>query len=242
MCTDFSLEFKHSQKLPLKSLKQFTLWNVDLTYRFIHKSTLCCFWRENSPERGIQSAREWRKHRHFSDDSSESLWLVIALISSTASCVTGYNAALYKYVCLWHSAGQSTACFWAVWLSIWLHYKSTSGEIRVMACCDQACWQEAFKRDTEDLATCESFEGPEVINLCSFKCSWFLRLHVRGEGESGCPSLSSIILHWEGSGVPRPAGGAVPSLWRKLENSHRVERLFTSPWRLSLQLLHYVNV
>lgn len=103
-------------------------------------------------------------------------------------------------------------------LSIWLHYKSTSGEIRVMACCDQACWKEACKRETEDLATCESFEGPEVINLGSFKCSWFPRLRVRGEGESGCPSFSSIILHWEGSGVPRPAGGAVPSLWRKLEN------------------------
>ncbi len=125
-------------------------------------------------------------------------------------------------------------------LSIWLHYKSTSGEIRVMACCDQACLKEACKRETEDLATCESFEGPEVINLGSFKCSWFPRLRVREEGESGCPSFSSIILHWEGSGVPRPAGGAVPSLWRKLENSHRVERLFTSLWRLSLQSLHII--
>lgn len=124
-------------------------------------------------------------------------------------------------------AGVMT-CFWAVSLSIWLHYTSTSGEIRVTACCDQACWEEACKRETEYQSTCESFEAPKVINPDSFKCSWFPKLHVRGEEESGFPSLSSIILHWEGSGLPRPAGGAGSVLWRKLENSHRVERLFTS--------------
>ncbi len=52
--------------------------------------------RENSQERGIQSASKWRKHQHFSDDSSERLWLVTALISSTAWCVIGYNAQCCK--------------------------------------------------------------------------------------------------------------------------------------------------
>ncbi len=51
-----------------------------ISYRFVHT------W-ENSPERGIQSAR-----KHFSYNSSEHLWLVIAFMSSTASCVIGYNA------------------------------------------------------------------------------------------------------------------------------------------------------
>ncbi len=37
-----------------------------------------------------------KKTRHFSDDSSEHLWLVIAFISSTASCVIGYNAQRCK--------------------------------------------------------------------------------------------------------------------------------------------------
>ncbi len=32
------------------------------------------------------------------------LWLAIAFISSTELCVIGYNAALYRRVCLWLSA------------------------------------------------------------------------------------------------------------------------------------------
>ncbi len=60
-----------------------------ISYRFVHT------W-ENSPERGIQSASEWRKHRHFSDDSSERLWLVIAVISSTELCMIVYNAQCCK--------------------------------------------------------------------------------------------------------------------------------------------------
>ncbi len=47
------------------------------------------------------------KTPRFSDDSSERLWLAIAFISSTESCVIGYNAALYKRVGLWLSACQS---------------------------------------------------------------------------------------------------------------------------------------
>ncbi len=60
-----------------------------ISYSQIHKNTFA-LW-ENSPERGIQSASEWRKHRHFSNDSSERLWLVLAFLSSTESCVIGYN-------------------------------------------------------------------------------------------------------------------------------------------------------
>ncbi len=40
------------------------------------------------------------KTQSFSDDSSETLWLAIAFISSTESCVSGYNAALSKRVSL----------------------------------------------------------------------------------------------------------------------------------------------
>ncbi len=47
------------------------------------------------------------KTPRFSDDSSGRLWLAIAFISSTESCVIGYNAALYKRVGLWLSACQS---------------------------------------------------------------------------------------------------------------------------------------
>ncbi len=60
------------------------------------RTHICTFLRENSPERCIQSASEWRKHLYFSDDSSERLWLVIAFISSTESCVIGYNAQRCK--------------------------------------------------------------------------------------------------------------------------------------------------
>lgn len=102
-----SLDFNQSQKLPLKSLKLLTLWNQYLNYRFVHTSALCCFWRENSPERGIQSVSEWRKHRHFSDDSSEHLWLAIAFKSSTESCVIGYNAQHCKNASISGSASAS---------------------------------------------------------------------------------------------------------------------------------------
>ncbi len=72
-------------------------------YRFIHIFARYCFWRENSPERGIRSESEWRKHQNFSDDSSERLWLVF--ISSTESCVIGYNTrSAVKSICFWLSA------------------------------------------------------------------------------------------------------------------------------------------
>ncbi len=47
------------------------------------------------------------KTPRFSDGSSGRLWLAIAFISSTESCVIGYNSALYKRVGLWLSASQS---------------------------------------------------------------------------------------------------------------------------------------
>ncbi len=50
------------------------------------------------------------KTPRFSDDSSERLWLAIAFISSTESCVIGYNAMLYKRLCLWLSASQRSKC------------------------------------------------------------------------------------------------------------------------------------
>ncbi len=46
------------------------------------------------------------KTLRFGDDSSDRLWLAIALISSTESCVIGYKAALYKRLS-WLSASQS---------------------------------------------------------------------------------------------------------------------------------------
>ncbi len=81
-----------------------------ISYIFVHTFALY-FWRENSPERGIQSASEWRKHRHFSDDSSEHLWLIIVFISSTASCVIGYNAQRCKNAFVSGSAPASECRF-----------------------------------------------------------------------------------------------------------------------------------
>ncbi len=68
------------------------------------------------------SVSEWRKHRYFSDDSSERLWLVIAFISSTASCVIGYDMQRCKNVPFSCSANVDlnlTADYmmrWAIWL------------------------------------------------------------------------------------------------------------------------------
>ncbi len=70
-----------------------------ISYRFVHICTL---------ER-ISQKEVFRKHQYFSDDSSEHLWLVVAVINSTESLVIGYNAALFKRVCLWLSASQRTA-------------------------------------------------------------------------------------------------------------------------------------
>ncbi len=88
------------------------------------------FLRENSPERCIQSAREWRKHLHFSDDSSERLWLVFAFISSTESCVIGYNAVLYASVSGSAPASERKFEFSSWWYDalndlitpVWLYY------------------------------------------------------------------------------------------------------------------------
>ncbi len=88
------------KKLSLKSLKLFTLWNKYLADSNTHLHVVVK--RDNSTERGIQLASEWRKQRQLSDDSSERLWLVIAFISSTGSCVIGYNVQrCKKRVCLW---------------------------------------------------------------------------------------------------------------------------------------------
>ncbi len=74
----FSSQGSGTLKNSFKSLKLFTLWNEYLTF----------------------ISDQVNKTQSFSDDSSETLWLAIAFISSTESCVFGYNAALYKRVSL----------------------------------------------------------------------------------------------------------------------------------------------
>ncbi len=62
-----------------------------------HVCTLLFLTREFARKRYSVNERVKRK-LHFSDDSSEHLWLVIAFISSTASCVIGYNAQCFTNV------------------------------------------------------------------------------------------------------------------------------------------------
>ncbi len=64
-----------------------TLWNEYLTHRFI--KTHLHFERIHQKE--VFSQRASEESRHFSNDSSERLWLVLAFLSSTESCVIGYN-------------------------------------------------------------------------------------------------------------------------------------------------------
>ncbi len=55
-----------------------------ISYRFTHICTLLFLIREFARKTYWV---EWRKRRHFIDDSSERFWLVIAFISSTESRV-----------------------------------------------------------------------------------------------------------------------------------------------------------
>jgi len=68
-------------------------YEINILQIHTHICTLLFLTRESARKRYSVSEREseWRKHRHFSDDSSERLWLVNAFINSTASCVIGYN-------------------------------------------------------------------------------------------------------------------------------------------------------
>ncbi len=79
-----------------------------ISYLQIHTHICTLLFLTKEFARKRYSLSEQVKKTHFTDDSSEHLWLVIPFISSTASCVIGYNAQCYKRVCLWLSASQRT--------------------------------------------------------------------------------------------------------------------------------------
>ncbi len=89
-----------------------------ISYLQIRTHIWTFFRWENLPERGIQSASEWRKYLHFSDDSSEHLWLAIAFISSTASFVIDYYVQHCKNASVSGSAPASKSWFE---FSSWFH-------------------------------------------------------------------------------------------------------------------------
>ncbi len=83
-----------SQKTPLIISKAvYTRFDEWISY-IIRTSALCYLWWENSRESWIQSASACSEQ----ENSSERLWLAIAFISSTDSCVIGYNAQHLKRV------------------------------------------------------------------------------------------------------------------------------------------------
>ncbi len=85
--------FQVLSKTPIKITEAVYTMKL-ISYIFVHTFSLCCFWRENSPERCIQSASE--EKRGILAMTHLNTWLVIASISATASCVIGYNAQCCK--------------------------------------------------------------------------------------------------------------------------------------------------